>query len=224
MNKRRVIINFHGLGAPTRPIEADEVPYWVAPDLLAETLRMAERFKDRVETWLTFDDGNASDLTIAAEILARHRRTARFFMLAGRLGQPGALSDEDLRALAAAGHVIGSHGFDHVDWTTLDESGRHREWHDAREVISEALGMPVKEAGIPFGRYDRQVISGLQRAGYQRVYSSDGGRCGRDRFLLPRTSVRADMDGPIIEAILLGRESVRRNLRRRLAMAVKKRL
>lgn len=222
--KRRVIINFHGIGAPTRPLDAGEAPYWVAPDLLAETLNLAERFKNMVETWLTFDDGNASDLAVGAELLAGHGRKARFFVLAGRLGQPGALSAEDLCALAAAGHRVESHGFDHVDWTTLDDAGRHREWNDARAVISEALGTPVTEAGIPFGSYDAKVISGLRRAGYQRVYSSDGGRCGRDSFLLPRTSARADMDGAAIEAILLGREGLRRGLRRRLAMAVKKRL
>ena len=222
--KRRVIVNFHGLGVPERPTERGEAPYWVAPELLAETLILAERFKNTVETWLTFDDGNASDLAIAADLLARHGRKARFFVLAGRLGQPGSLSPEDLRELVAAGHHVETHGFDHVDWTKLDEAGQHREWHDAREVISEALGAPVSEAGIPFGSYDRKVISGLRRAGYRQVYSSDGGRCGPESFLLPRTSARADMDSRAIEAILLGREGLRRRLRRRLAMAVKKRL
>jgi len=222
--KRRVILNFHGIGEPKRTLEPGEAPYWVAPDLLAETLTLADRFADRVETWLTFDDGNTSDLAIAAELLARHGRKARFFALAGRLGEAGALSPDDLLQLAAAGHHVESHGFDHVDWTTLDNGGRKREWYDARAIISEVVGQPVTEAAIPFGRYDKQVISGLRRAGYRRVYSSDGGNCGRDPFLLPRTSVRVDMNGGAIEALLLGREGVRRKLRRRLAMAVKKRL
>ena len=221
---RRVILNFHGLGTPARPLEPGEAPYWVSPEFFADTLALVQRLKPHVETHITFDDGNLSDLEIAAPLLAEHGMQARFFVLSARIGQPGSLSADDIRALQGAGHLIGSHGAGHIDWKGLDAPGQIREYDTARAEIAAVTGAPVTEAAIPFGRYNRAVLSALAARGYTRVYSSDGGDWRRDTAPIPRTSPRADMTLGDIETVLLGREGLKRRLRRGLARAVKRRL
>ena len=208
MNRLRRILNFHGLGkVGARAMEPGEAAYWVSADLFADTLVLADRLAEKVETYFTFDDGNASDLEIAAPLLARHGRSATFFVLADRIDQPGSLGRADLRALVAEGHRIGSHGAAHVDWRRLDAAGRHREITEARAEIAEAAGVAVTDAGIPFGAYDRKVLQALAAEGFDRVYSSDKGPWINDRAPIPRTSPTADMTLQDIEVILTNQDS-----------------
>lgn len=218
----RVILNFHGLGTPARELEEGEAAYWVTPEIFGGTLALAEQHKARVETYITFDDGNLSDLEIAAPLLEARGMTAQFFVLSDRIGQPGSLAPDHIRTLHAAGHGIGSHGAAHVDWKTLDDAGRTAEMDTARAAIAEVTGTPVEAAAIPFGRYDAGVLRALRARGYARVYSSDGGAWMNDRAPIPRTSPRADMTLEDIEAVMLGREPALKGLRRRVARAVKR--
>lgn len=219
---RRVIFNFHGLGTPARSLEAGEAAYWVAPDILAGTLDLAERLKTKVDTHFTFDDGNLSDLEIAAPLMAQYGRTATIFVLSARIGLPGSLSAADIQALHKAGHCIGSHGANHVDWRMLDRDGQVREFDTARAKISRVLGTEVTQIAIPFGRYDRSVLQALKGRGYSHIYSSDGGAWYNDCAPIPRTSPRSDMTLKSIEAMMLGDESLVKCLRRRVVRSIKR--
>lgn len=221
---RRVILNFHGLGQPARALEPGEAPYWVEQDIFAQTLALAASVKARVETHITFDDGNASDLEIAAPLLAEHGMRAQFFVLSDRIGQAGSLSAEGIVALQNAGHSIGNHGAAHVDWKALDAAGQTREMDEARDVISGVIGQPVTSAAIPFGRYNAGVLRALKARGYTHIYSSDGGAWRTDRAPIARTSPRSDMTMDDIENVLLGREPMMKTLRRRVTGTLKRHL
>lgn len=221
---RRVILNFHGLAEPERKLETGEAPYWISAAQFSDILALADDLKETVDTTFTFDDGNRSDLTIGAEGLARVGRKATFFVLAGRIGQKGSLSETDIQTLRAAGHSIGSHGADHIDWRAADPAARDRELVWARRRIAEVAQVPVEEAAIPFGRYNGAVVRALRAQGYSLAYSSDGGGWTQGQYPVPRTSPRADMALREIEDVLLGREPARARLRRGLSMAVKKRV
>lgn len=213
---RHVILNFHGIGTEPREREPGESRYWITPERFALCLERVIAHAGKVRCTLTFDDGNASDLAIGAEMLARHGLKAHFFPLTDRIGTPGNLSADDIRTLQAMGHHIGSHGAAHVDWTGLDGAGQIREFDEARTILAEILGAPVTEAAIPFGRYDRRSLSALRRRGYARIYSSDGGPVRSGRLPLPRTSLRAGVTAEEIDALLTGAEPAARRLRRGL--------
>ena len=108
--------------------------FWLPVDILERTLALAPRLEasSGIEIRFTLDDGNVSDHDLALPLLLAHRRTASFFVCAGRIGQPGHLSPAQLRALVHSGMVVGCHGHDHVNWREVDDRRLIHELRDAR--------------------------------------------------------------------------------------------
>jgi peptidoglycan/xylan/chitin deacetylase (PgdA/CDA1 family) len=123
----------------------------------------------------TFDDGNRSDLEIAAPILAKYGVMGAFFPCSGRLTRDGYLTADDIRNLFSLGFEIGSHGVDHVPWTKQDAAALHRELVGSKAEFEQILGASIHAAAIPFGAYNRRVLAALKAAGYAKVYNSDRG-------------------------------------------------
>ena len=212
-------LNFHGIGEPGRTLEPGEAPYWLSATQFENVLDRVAAAHDSSAFVITFDDGNLSDHDIALPTLAEHGLQARFFVLTGRIGQPGALDIGHIQTLQQAGMVIGSHGIDHVAWPTLDDAALERELRDSRARLEDICGRPVTEAGVPFGRYDARVLRALRAAGYSTAWTSDGGTMRRNAFLRPRTSLRGDMTDAMMTTLLQGRMPPLRRLRRALGMA-----
>jgi peptidoglycan/xylan/chitin deacetylase (PgdA/CDA1 family) len=188
-NKAVINICFHGIGSPQRSLGWDEDRYWISTDLYSQVLM---EVAERRDVAISFDDGNISDIEFGLEGLLRHELTATFFVLAGRLGHGGSLAARDLEDLQRHGMRIGNHGMDHVPWRFLTPAQQHRELIEARQEISYAAGVPVMEAALPHGSYDRRILSNLRLLGYQRVFSSDRRRANREAWLQPRFSIHAD--------------------------------
>jgi peptidoglycan/xylan/chitin deacetylase (PgdA/CDA1 family) len=192
MKERLVhILNFHGLGEPPANLSAGELDCWIDKSFFERILDLAATFP---HVKMTFDDSNVSDYDIALPALSARKLTAKFFAVAGRIGQPGYVSAEQLRALAAAGMDIGSHGMRHRRWTGLDPENLNEELVQARSRLEETVGAPVKEAACPFGSYDRQVLAALRKSGYEKIYTSDEGPAQPEAWLLARNTVRRTDD------------------------------
>lgn len=218
------IINFHGIGLPKRNLEAGEARFWIGESRFRAIIdRIAER-ADADAISITFDDGNISDLAIAVSELQSRQLNARFFVLAGRVGQAGSLGRTDIRDLVAAGMKIGSHGINHLDWTSLSPGELSEELRSSKAIIEDIAGVPVSEAAIPFGRYNAAVLGALRSAGYLTAFSSDGGSAQQGAFLMPRTSVASDMSDGAIDDILSGRMPMAKRLRRWAGIIAKSRL
>lgn len=210
---------FHGIGSPTRDLEDGEEPYWVERDTYLHVL-------DEVMTWprvaLSFDDGNASDVEIGLPALQERGLDATFFVLAGRLDQPGSLSRSAVRELRAAGMGIGSHGMDHRPWRGITAATRDRELIEAREVIAETIGAGVDEAACPLGRYDRRLLTDLRRLGYRRVHTSDRRPASPAAWLQPRYSMTADDTVHSLRERVLARQPMTVRARRTVVGIVKR--
>ena len=217
-----VVLNFHGIGDPERPLEPGEARYWVASAQFEAVLDRVAAHPGRHRLRVTFDDGNRSDRTIALPALAARGLTAGFFVLSGRIGRPGSLDEADIAALRAAGMEVGSHGVAHRDWSALDPAALTAELEGSKARLEAVCGTPVSSAAIPFGRYDAAVLTALRAAGYTTAYSSDGGTMRPGDFPRPRTSVQGAMTPAQIDAILTGRLAPARRLRRALGMARKR--
>jgi len=192
-----VNLTFHGIGSCPRPLDAGERDVWLGTDELDAVL---DRVTDDGAVRITFDDGNASDVEHALPALRDRGLRATFFVVAGRLGEPGFLGRDGVRELAAAGMGIGCHGMEHRPWRGLAPPDLDRELVGAKAMLEELLGAPVRDAACPFGAYDRRALAALRGAGYERVYTSDGGRADGRAWLQPRNTLRrgggaAQLDG-----------------------------
>ncbi len=179
---------FHGIGTPPDDVPAEEAAYWVDADTFRRVLDLVAV---RPDVRLSFDDGNTSDLTVALPELVERGRAADFFVIAGRLGQPGSLSAGDVRALRRSGMGVGSHGLHHRVWRRLTPAQVHEELVEARERLQEVLDEPVTTAACPLGRYDRTTLAALRRLRYTRVYTSDRALARPDSWRQARFSLRA---------------------------------
>lgn len=217
----RPVIILHGIGTPQRTLEPGEEAFWVSHSRFCQILdRIVAMRQDAPE--ITFDDGNVSDLEIALPELARRGLKASFFLLMGRLGQPGSLAEADVTVLAEAGHHIGLHGADHVDWRQLDAAARDREFVAARDRLSALAGHPVDQAAAPFGLYDRQTLKDLRQLGFAALYTSDRGLAGTADFIRPRNCLEGSMDDAAVNDALWGRVRGLRRVRRVFGVARKR--
>lgn len=194
-----VNVCFHGIGTPQRELEPGEEPYWVSESAFHAIL-------DELATWpdvrISFDDGNASDVEIGLPALVDRGLKAQFFLLAGRLDQPGSVSSDGVRELRAHGMTVGSHGMWHRSWRGMTPQEQVEEFVTARDQLAEVAKAPVTLAACPLGRYDRQVLGALRRYGYTTVYTSDRRSARADSWLQPRYSVRTgDTPGGLRTAI-----------------------
>jgi peptidoglycan/xylan/chitin deacetylase (PgdA/CDA1 family) len=222
VTKELRVLNFHGIGAPGRTLEPGEADYWIGADRFRDALDRVAGHPDRERLCVTFDDGNISDVLIAVPELQRRGLTAAFFVLTGRIGKPGSLGADDIRALLSAGMRVGSHGAAHSDWASLSAKELDDELNSSKAMLERICGEPVRSAAIPFGRYNAAVLAALRTAGYTAAYSSDGGSMETTAFLRPRTSIRRDTTDVALHGILSGRASAWRRLRRRTAMTIKR--
>jgi peptidoglycan/xylan/chitin deacetylase (PgdA/CDA1 family) len=185
-----VILNFHGVGPIPRSLEDAERNCWLEEDFFAAVLDLV-RTSENVK--LTFDDGNASDFEIVLPHLRRRGLPATFFVCSDRLDQPTFLSRAHVRQLRAEGRDVGSHGAEHLSWRNLSSGRLAVELENSRRVLDEVCRAPIDSAACPFGAYDRTVIHGLRRAGYNRVYTSDGGIAVAGGWLQARNTVTRSM-------------------------------
>ncbi|AEV84001.1 glycosyl transferase family 2 [Actinoplanes sp. SE50] len=212
-------ILFHGIGTPRRDLEPGEDQYWITEDAFHAIL-------DEVAAWpavsLSFDDSNSSDIEIALPALLDRGLTAEFFVLAGRLDQPGSLGEADLRDLLKQGMAVGTHGMHHHPWRGLTADTTRSELADARDRISAVIGRPVTRAACPLGRYDRGTLGALRRLGYTTVFTSDRRPARPGRWLQPRFSVYRDDTPSTVRAATQGSRRLPVRLRNAAAGVVKR--
>ena len=162
---------------------------------------------------LTFDDGYHSLYTHARPILARHGFAATLFLTTAAVGQPSyagqpprfarsvpradrPLTWAEVRALAAAGWDVQSHGGCHRPFAALPPAQLATELHQSRAALAQQLGRAPIFCAFPHGSYDRRTLRALAPAGYQAGFSVHTGPAtpASDLRRLPRIEVTAACD------------------------------
>lgn len=135
---------------------------------------------------LTFDDGGVSCATVAAPILEKQDMHGHFFVITGRLGNEGYMTRQQVRALADAGHHIGSHTVTHPNLRKLSGAERRRELLESKWTIEDLVGATCKSVSIPGGFADKAVVADAFDIGYEYVFVSEPrylSMRAKDRFL-----------------------------------------
>lgn len=159
---------------------------------------------------LTFDDGYTDFLDHAVPVLARHGMTASLYVVAGLLGGRNRWDDgpeldlldaDGVRAVAAAGHEIGSHTLTHVHLAGADAETLTREVGDSRGVLEDVLQAEVRGFCYPWGDFDAEAARAARAAGYDHACVT-GDYLPGDRFALPRFYVAPGDGAPQLVAKL----------------------
>ena len=149
---------------------------------------------ERINVLVTFDDGYASWVNVAAPILKKYTCTALFFVSSGllqgahdthmtetfmrthlRISPKHALSWEGARALLQGGHSLGGHAVTHADLTQCTRDERVSEITNDKVAIEVAVGHMLTDFAYPFGtahHVNREVAEDVVRAGYVRAYTA----------------------------------------------------
>jgi peptidoglycan/xylan/chitin deacetylase (PgdA/CDA1 family) len=108
-----------------------------------------------------------------------------------RKATPPVLSAEDLRALAADGHAIGSHTVTHPYLAAETAEVQRVEIEESRRLLEEAVRGPVLDFCYPGGGYTATTRGLVAAAGYRSATTSDLGIAGPgdDPLRLPRVGV-----------------------------------
>ncbi|HYH17992.1 MAG TPA: polysaccharide deacetylase family protein [Azospirillum sp.] len=114
---------------------------------------------------LTFDDGpdGTNDPEIL-RILAEHGAPATFFVV----GRNAARHPRLLREIAAAGHEIGNHTFEHVRLITQNPQQQDAALRRTNTLLS-AAGVAPRWFRPPFGSYDEHTLSVARANGLETI-------------------------------------------------------
>jgi peptidoglycan/xylan/chitin deacetylase (PgdA/CDA1 family) len=211
-------LTFHGIGPEPAGTPSEERWVWISETDFEAVL---DAVAGRPEVRLTFDDANASDAEIALPALRERGLRATFFLVAGRIGESGFVDRDAVRALVAGGMELGCHGMEHRSWRDLPDDALDAELGAARRALERLGGGRVAQAACPLGAYDRRVLGELRRRGYERVFTSDGGRARPGAWLQPRNTLERD-GAPAAVAELLRPEPAHRRLEHALKRTVKR--
>ncbi len=124
-------------------------------------------------TAITFDDGGVSAM-YAADALERFGLAGHFFVTTNYIGTRGFLQRNDIRALHARGHVVGSHSASHP--LRMGHCSRPRlvdEWSRSCAVLEDIIGNPVVAASVPGGDFAPAVAEAAAHAGIARLFTSE---------------------------------------------------
>ena len=124
---------------------------------------------------ISVDDGYVDDVRTILPDLERWHMVATFFVITGRMTEPGFLSAGQIRELDRAGMDVGDHTAHHVDLRLLTPSELATETAGSRRVLEAVLGHPVYYFAYPFGTYNGEVVSAVHAAGFTVAYTTAGG-------------------------------------------------
>ena len=157
---------------------------------LAEGLSGRTKLPDRPIV-LTFDDGYDDNYQAALPVLLRQGMRASFFVVTGKMGQPGYLSWPQAAKMRDQGMEIGSHTVHHYTLTEINLKEMERELRGSRLMLESNLSITKAVFANPFGETAPAVVALLEKTGYQAAGSSVVGlnRAGENLFMIRRMSV-----------------------------------
>jgi peptidoglycan/xylan/chitin deacetylase (PgdA/CDA1 family) len=137
--------------------------HWPTSQIFGKTLIAGG---DARELALTFDDGpNDAATPELLEVLARHGVRATFF----NMGSFARQRPEIVRAVAAAGHLLGNHTMSHPKLSFTSGKRVRQELADCNAVLEDLTGAAVRFFRPPFGARRPMVLRAARELGLTPV-------------------------------------------------------
>ena len=138
------------------------------PKVLVFPGEFAHGDKSSRQIALTFDAGASSAPTPEIlDTLTKHNVHATFFLTGKWMKKNPGLT----RRIAAEGHIIGNHTYNHRSLTELDSGEITKEVEKTDQLVMDLTGQSTKPLlRVPYGARDKRVLSVLNELGYTSVY------------------------------------------------------
>jgi peptidoglycan/xylan/chitin deacetylase (PgdA/CDA1 family) len=143
---------------------ADSGYHTITPDQLYDYLLTGARLPLK-PIMLTFDDTDLDQYTIAYPEMKKYGFKGVFFVMTVSLGRPHYMSREQVRELSDAGHVIGSHTWDHHNVKKYSGNDWVIQIEKPTRQLEAITGRPVRYFAYPFGLWSPSVIPELKKRG-----------------------------------------------------------
>ncbi len=148
---------------------ADSGYHTILPDQLYAYLNTGASLPSK-PIMLTFDDTDLDQYTVAAPEMKKYGFKGVFFVMTVSIGRPNYMSKEQIKSLSDAGHLIGSHTWDHhnvkkyqgQDWVTQIDKPTKK--------LEEITGKKIKYFAYPFGLWNVQAIPELKKRGFVAAF------------------------------------------------------
>ncbi|MGH2943054.1 MAG: polysaccharide deacetylase family protein, partial [Solirubrobacteraceae bacterium] len=199
------ILTYHAIR--TAPYGARLPSLWVRPREFAAQVRALRRagyeavtLQQAWDAWhhgarlprkpvvFSFDDGYASQVTIALPVLRRAGWHGVLNLTLDYVDDIG--GERAVRRLIDAGWEIDAHTRTHPDLTKASAGQLHDEVAGARAEIARRFGVAANVFCYPAGRYDARVVAAVRKAGYLAATTVKLGFARpADRYALARVQV-----------------------------------
>jgi peptidoglycan/xylan/chitin deacetylase (PgdA/CDA1 family) len=124
---------------------------------------------------ISVDDGYVDDVRTILPDLERRHMVATFFVITGRMTEPGFLNASQIQELDRSGMDVGDHTAQHVDLRLLTPSELQAETAGSRKTLEAVLGHPVYFFAYPFGAFNDRVVQAVHDAGFTMAYTTAAG-------------------------------------------------
>ncbi len=214
------VLMYHGIAGPgTGPIPNAERKYWIPVSQLTAQLEKIvsggylvaplchlwwlKNFPQRPLA-LTFDDGHASDYTVAYPLLQEFGFRADFFINTASVGTTGYLTWNQIREMHKGRMSIQSHGHEHVDLSRLSPTALSKQLEHSKKSIEDQIGRAVEFLSVPFGLVSTRVITEALAQGYRAVCTSRPWPAQMGETEISRMAIHRRMSSRRFESLLAG--------------------
>ncbi|WP_207435295.1 polysaccharide deacetylase family protein [Sabulibacter ruber] len=148
---------------------ADSGYHTILPDQLQDYLTKGTPLPSK-PIMLTFDDTKLDQYTVAKPELDKYGFKAVFFIMTVSIGRPNYMTKEQIKELSDAGHVIGSHTYDHHNVKKYQEKDWITQIEKPTKQLEAITGKPVEYFAYPFGLWRSEAIPELKKRGFKAAY------------------------------------------------------
>ncbi|WP_210424357.1 polysaccharide deacetylase family protein [Gephyromycinifex aptenodytis] len=175
----------------------------VTPDAYLAALTTGAALPDK-PVMLSFDDGKDNQPQTAFAELSKRDMTGVWYIMTVVIGNPGWTTKKQIRAVADAGHVIGSHTWDHHDVREYGPKDWAPQFEKSRETLRDISGQEVASFAFPYGAWNEAALPHLAKAGYSTAFQLNDKPLDPAKPLLTlrRSLAASDWTGPQVVAKL----------------------
>ncbi|TXG77678.1 hypothetical protein E6P97_01350 [Patescibacteria group bacterium] len=133
-------------------------------DVTSESSELAGTAQfDRPLVSINFDDGAAGTYRRGVPLMNQYGFKGTYYLNGSTIDTPTYMTRAQVRALAATGNEIGSHGYTHTDLTTLAQDELAENIDENNIVLQALVSGGVHNFASPFGAFNATVVDAIMQ-------------------------------------------------------------